>query len=192
MKTIRKIVAVGLAALLIVGGGVSAFAQGGNGAKLNQATNQTNVNTRLNRGGSTLAQKVAELTGRTVESVIQERTTTQKTYGTIANEAGKLEEFKDVMLAEKKARVQELVNLGRMTQDQANEFLTNLEQNMVNCDGTGSQGLGKNAGGLGMGQGKVGGQGRGTGQGLLGSKFKVFNLGGISQPCYKDFDLINF
>ena len=51
---------------------------------------------------NTPAEAVAGLTGKTVESVIAERSETGKTYGTIANEAGKLTEYKAEILEIKK------------------------------------------------------------------------------------------
>lgn len=113
----------------------------------------------------TPAQAVAGLTGRTEESVIDERAETGSTYGTIADEAGKLEEFKDAMLEIKKDRLAESVESGRLTQEQADEVLARIEANLENCDGTGSQRIGQ-AAGAGFGGGN--GQGQGNGQGMMG------------------------
>ena len=120
----------------------------------------------------TPAQAVAGLTGKTEQSVIAERADTGKTYGTIANEAGKLEEFQDEMLEMKKDVLDARVAAGTLTQAQADEILADIEENQANCDGTGSARIGQKAGagfgsmnGQGQGQGRGQGQGNGMGQG---------------------------
>lgn len=113
----------------------------------------------------TPAEIVAGLTGKTVEEVSSEKTETGKTYGTIANDAGKLQEFKDEMLESKKAILDERVKEGLMTQEQANEILAAIETNQANCTGTGNGGIGRQ---FGAGFGKMMGQGQGRGQGGCG------------------------
>jgi len=117
---------------------------------------------------NTPAQAVAGLTGKTEESVIAQKAETGETYGTIASEAGKLEEFKNEMLEIKKDTLAERVAAGTMTQAQADEVLANLTENQATCDGTGSERIGQKSGaGFGMmnGQGQGGGMGQGRGQG---------------------------
>lgn len=111
------------------------------------------------------AEAVSGLTGKTVESVIAERMETKKTYGTIANEAGKLEEFKSEILEIKKAVLAERVKAGTLTQEKADEIIAALEQNQVNCDGTGlgSARMGQK---LGAGFGRMNGRGQGRGMGM--------------------------
>lgn len=112
--------------------------------------------------GKTPAEITAGLTGKTVEQVTAERAA-GKTYGTIANEAGKLEEFKAQTLEQKKAILDQRVADGNLTQDQADAIYNSLKSNQAICDGTGSAAIGKNAGaGLGLGLG----QGQGMGQGM--------------------------
>jgi hypothetical protein len=125
----------------------------------------------------------SELTGKTTADLTKERAS-GKTYGTIAKEAGRLEEFKSKMLEERKAILDQRVKEGRLTQAQADEAYNTIKNNQAGCDGTGSakigqkynasfgqgkgQGLGqKQVKGLkdGSGQGKKMGQGRGQGQG---------------------------
>ena len=124
----------------------------------------------------TPAQAVAGLTGKTEESVITQKVETGKTYGTLASEAGKLEEFKDEMLEIRKDALAAKVAAGTMTQAQADEIWAAIEENQANCDGTGSARIGQKAGaGFGSmngqgqgkrnGQGQVGGMGQGRGQG---------------------------
>ncbi len=120
---------------------------------------------------STPAEAAAGLTGRTVESVIEERTQTGKSYGTITSEAGKLEEFQDEMLEMRKDALQERVAAGTMTQERADSILAAMEQNQANCDGSAAGGLGRRMGGgtgcLGTGTGGMGmraGGGQGFGR----------------------------
>lgn len=107
---------------------------------------------------SSPADAVAGLTGQTVESVITERSETGKTYGTIANEAGKLEEFKAENLQIKKDALAEKVKAGTMTQARADEIIAAIEKNQVNCDGTGSARIGQM---MGAGFGGMNGNGQG-------------------------------
>lgn len=109
---------------------------------------------------------VSKLTGKTVDVLYQERAQ-GKTYGTIAKEAGKLDEFKDEMLKSKKEILDERVKEGRLTQAQADEIYNSIKNNVANCDGTGSQRLGQKYGvGFGNGQGRGQGNGAGLGQGM--------------------------
>lgn len=125
------------------------------------------------------AEAVAGLTGRTLESVTQERAETGNTYGTIANQAGVLTEFQAEVLEIKKDRLQSRVEAGTMTQERADAIIEAAEENQANCDGSGSARIGQNQGagfgaGSGMGQGhgasqrlgKGSGQGNGAGAGL--------------------------
>lgn len=114
------------------------------------------------------AEVVAALTGKTVEGVISERHETGNTYGAIADESGKLDEFKAEMLELKKDVLANKVKNGTMTQERADEIIAAMEQNVANCDGTGSGrvGLGMGAGFGGMnGRGHNGGAGFGRGFG---------------------------
>lgn len=113
---------------------------------------------------NTPAEAAAGLTGKTVESVIEEKTETGKTYGTIAKEAGKLTEFKNEILEMKKDILDEKVKNGIITQERADEIITALKENQANCDGTGSARVGQKMG-AGFG-GNGGGMGRGQGKGL--------------------------
>lgn len=108
----------------------------------------------------TPADIAAGLTGKSVEALNQERAA-GKTYGTIAKEAGKLEEFKSQMLEQKKVVLDQRVAEGRLTQERADAIYNSIKTNQANCDGTGNAQIGKNAG-VGFGQG----QGNGMGKGL--------------------------
>ncbi|PKM83230.1 MAG: hypothetical protein CVU89_00280 [Firmicutes bacterium HGW-Firmicutes-14] len=109
--------------------------------------------------GTTPADIAAGLTGKTVEELRTERAA-GKTYGTIAKEAGKLEEFKVQMLEQKKAILEQRVNDGRLTPEKAEEILNAIEENQASCDGDGKASIGKKYG-AGFGQGSGMGQGRG-------------------------------
>ena len=114
----------------------------------------------------TPADIVAGLTGKTVEEVTQERIA-GKTYGTIAEEAGKLEEFKSETLQQKKGILDQRVKDGSLTQSEADEIYNSIATNQATCDGKGSAGIGRmNGAGFGQGRGQGMGQGRGQGRGM--------------------------
>lgn len=109
----------------------------------------------------TPADITAGLTGKSVASLNQERAA-GKTYGAIAKEAGKLEEFKSQMLEQKKLILDQRVTEGKLTQEKADAIYNSIQENQANCNGTGNAKIGKNAG-AGFGQGNGMGQGLGAG-----------------------------
>ncbi|RJE49171.1 MULTISPECIES: DUF2680 domain-containing protein [unclassified Dehalobacter] len=111
----------------------------------------------------TPADIAATVTGQTLDQVTQERAE-GKTYGTIAQEAGKLNEFKTQMLEQKKTVLEQRVKDGTLTQQQADQILTRIQNNQALCDGTGNAGIGQGTG-AGFGQGKGNGLGRGNATG---------------------------
>lgn len=119
--------------------------------------------TALAAGPCTPADAAASLTGRDVEDVIRERMETGKTFGAIAAEAGKLEEFKQKVLDAKEQILSEDVEKGVVTQEEADDILEAVKERQAFCDGTGS-GCGR--GGYGSGcRGYGGGYGRGLSRG---------------------------
>jgi len=147
MKNIKKLIAV-LAAVGVLGAAGVAFA----------AT------------AKTPAEIVSGLTGKTVEDLYAERST-GKTFGTIAGEAGKLDEFKAQMLEQKKAILDQRVADGILTQEMADQIYNNIKNNQAACDGTGNAAIGQKYGagfgqGCGFGRGMNGGQGAGRGAGM--------------------------
>lgn len=116
----------------------------------------------------TPAEAVAGITGQTVESVVAEKVETGKTLGEIADEAGKLDEFKAERLEMKKDKLAAQVSNGTITQEKADAILKAIEDNQANCDGTEAAKIGKNLGAKfnsnSEGQG-TGGANRGTGLG---------------------------
>lgn len=123
----------------------------------------------------TPADIAAEVTGQSVETVTEQRISSGKSYGTIANEAGKLDEFQSQMLEQRKAILDERVQSGYLTQEQADQIYEAMKNNQATCNGQGLKagGCGWGAGcGLGLGQGNGsaagfgnrGGRGMGAGQ----------------------------
>lgn len=113
----------------------------------------------------TPAEIYADLKGITVEEAYLEKSG-GTCYGTLAQEAGRLDEFKANMLANRKAALQDRVVQGKLTEQQADLMLQNMEQRMSECSGTGSGAcgaLGKAMGGSGKSRGASGaGKSRGA------------------------------
>lgn len=117
----------------------------------------------------TPAEIVSNLTGKTIDELYKEHAA-GKTYGTIANEAGKLDEFKAQMLDQKKAILDERVKNGTLTQEQEDQILSAIKSNQATCDGTG---LNRGAGfGYNMGKGNGQGLRNGNGRGFQMRQFK--------------------
>ena len=115
----------------------------------------------------TPAAAAAGLTGRTEESVAAERQESGKTWGAIAAEAGKLDEFKAEMLELRGEELASQVASGAITQERATEIMTAIEANQAVCDGTGAARTGQAFGAcFGGGEGCGAGQGQGCGSGL--------------------------
>ena len=117
----------------------------------------------------TPAEAVAGLTGRTTQSVIDERKESNKPYGAIAAEAGQLDNFKAEMLEIQKDRLNAQVKAVKITQEEADDILAKIEENQAECDGSESAhkgsgyGFGKGSGNKGR---KMQGAGKGDGAGL--------------------------
>ncbi len=108
--------------------------------------------------GKTPAEVVSGLTGKTIESVYAERSS-GKTMGTIAKEAGKLEEFKAQMLEQKKAVLEQRVKDNIISQERADEIYNTIKNNQANCMGEGGARMGQKEG-LSFGRGAGKGMGR--------------------------------
>jgi len=102
----------------------------------------------------TPAEILAGLTGKSVESVVTEKTEAGGTYGVLADGYGVLEQFKSQALEQKKAYLDERVAAGTMTQEQADAIIAAIESHQADCDGTGTGGTGA---GLGAGFGRMSG-----------------------------------
>ena len=89
------------------------------------------------KGSNDVANSVAKVTNKTVEEVEAERNTSEKTYGQIAAEADKLEEFKLERQKISEERLKEKVANGQITQERANEISKARNEHMESCDGSG-------------------------------------------------------
>ena len=108
---------------------------------------------------------LAGMTGKTVEEITQERFDEDKTYGEIAAEAGKLDEFKEELFEQKKEIIEERVAEGSLSRENADEILERIENNQANCVGNGERGSGMMGGfGFKFGNGSGGGRGNGFGR----------------------------
>ena len=85
----------------------------------------------------TSAEVYSVLNGVTTEEAYALRKSTGKTFGMLALEAGKSEEFKSIILKMKKDKINESVVSGEITQEEADALLAKLETNIANCNGTG-------------------------------------------------------
>lgn len=117
-------------------------------------------------GATTPAGIAAGLTGKSVEEITTLKTE-GTTYGAIAKDAGKLDEFKAQMLEQKKLILDQRVEKGILTQDQADQIFATMESNLANCDATGKAGIGQKNG-LGFGSGMGRGMGQNNGERLGG------------------------
>ena len=127
------------------------------------------------------AEIAAGLTGKSVEDVTKDRVS-GKTYGTIAKEAGKLDQFKAQMIEQRKAQLDQSVKAGTITQERADTLYNAMKANQAVCDGTGTSGLGMGngsgcgvAGGCGMSNGQGRGAGKGMGQGMGSGRGRGLN-----------------
>ncbi len=139
MKSLKRFAVMGIVVLFLFAGVATAFAA---------------------MRHSSPAEAVAKLTGRDVQAVIDERAETDKTYGSIAGEAGVLEEFRAERLETKKEILDSHVADGTLTQEKADAIMDRISANQAYCDGTGN-GCGR--GGIGCGMGVGFGQGNGNG-----------------------------
>lgn len=113
----------------------------------------------------TPASIVARLTGRTIKDVINEKMETGKTYGTIAKENGKLDEFKEECLKIKEKVLKDNVEKGLLSQAEADSILAAIKANQAICDGDGTGYCGNQGYGNGYGKGKGWNTGNNAGKG---------------------------
>ncbi|MBO1263421.1 hypothetical protein J3A84_00010 [Proteiniclasticum sp. SCR006] len=96
---------------------------------------------------------LAGVTGKTMEEIAEERYVEGKTYGEIAAEADKLDEFKEELFEQKKEIIEERVAEGGLSREYADEYLERIEDNQATCFGSGERGRGM-MGGLRFGGGR--------------------------------------
>lgn len=77
---------------------------------------------------NTPAEAVAGITGQSLEDVLNKRYESGKPYGEIAYEEGKLEEFQEEMLEIRKGDLQEAVERGELTQEEADIMIKRMEE----------------------------------------------------------------
>ena len=121
---------------------------------------------------SSPAEILSRLTGTSVERLYESKGNMR--FGELAEQEGVADEFRQEMLANKKAMLDKKVSEGTLTQEQADEMYKNMVENQGSCDGTGihrgerNLGLGMGAGmGRGNGNGEKVGGGNGFGNGHM-------------------------
>ncbi|WP_124065496.1 hypothetical protein [Clostridium sp. E02] len=114
----------------------------------------------------TPAEAVSGITGKTLDEIITERRS-GKTYGSMADEAGKLDEFQQALADIHEDRLNEKVADGTLTQEQADTQLTAIRERQAVCDGNGN--------GAGNGYGTGGCNGNGMGNHRRGNGFGYRN-----------------
>lgn len=102
----------------------------------------------------TPAEAVSGITGKTLDEVTAERKS-GKTYGSMAAEAGKLNEFQQAVVDIHEDRLNEEVADGTMTREQADAQLAAIRERQAACNGSGN----------GAGAGNCTGTCTGTGKG---------------------------
>lgn len=106
---------------------------------------------------------LSDISGQPVEDLRDKRLEGEP-YGAIAQDYGKLDQFRDQMIEQKKAILQQRVEDGHLTPEQAEEIESSLG---TVCDGEGGGSCGQGYG-IGFGRdfsGRKDGQGRGLGRG---------------------------
>ena len=167
MKNFRKVTIIAAAVLVIGATGITGFAAS---------------------AYQTPAEALAGITGQTVESLLAERQDTDKTYGQIAADAGKLDEFKAEAMEMKRDRLNAQVAEGRITQEKADTIIKTIEERQMDCDGSGCERVGQKEGarfgmngeGQGLGNRNNGeglGQRHGQGQGQGGMRLQDGSCG---------------
>lgn len=106
---------------------------------------------------------LAGITGKSVEEIEEEHFKEGKMLYEIAEEEGKLDEFRSEVLEQKKEVIEERVKEGSLSRERADEVLENIENGIGPCGGGAGQnyGMGFRRGmGRGMMNGGFGGFGR--------------------------------
>lgn len=106
---------------------------------------------------------LAGITGKTVEEIEEEHFEDGKMLYEIAEEEGKLDEFRNEVIEQKKELIEERVLEGSLSRERADEILENIENGIGPCGG----GLAGQNNGLGFGRGMMG-RGRGMMNGSFG------------------------
>lgn len=83
------------------------------------------------------AKILSELTGKSINEIIEERVNEDKTYGKIALENGVLEELQEKNIEQMKTNLNEKVETGAVSKEEADTIISNRENSIKNCDGSG-------------------------------------------------------
>jgi hypothetical protein len=107
---------------------------------------------------------LAGMTGKTVEEITERKAQENLTYGAIAAEEGKLDEFKVELLEQKREMMEERVTEGDLEKEDADAILERIQERQETCIGEGNPGEGMMEGsGVKFGNGPEDGQGNGNG-----------------------------
>ena len=127
------------------------------------------------------AETLSKLTNKSIETILETKNKLNVTFGEIAKENGVLSEFQKANLEQKEQILNDRVNKGLITKEQADDILDRIKENQKNCDGTGNNGDGlglglgsnnKNSGGNGSGNGSNANNGGHHGQGKSSGQLK--------------------
>ena len=106
---------------------------------------------------------LAGMTGKTTEQIVEKKAMENKSYGAIAAEEGKLEEFKVEIMERKREVIQERVAEGILEQEDADAILERIQERQETCIGEGNVGEGMMKGlGTRLGNGPQNGEGKGA------------------------------
>lgn len=78
---------------------------------------------------------LSEMTGKTVEQIVEKRAEENKSYGAIALEEGILDEFKAERAEQKKEAIQERVTEGNLGQEEADQIMERIQEHQEACVG---------------------------------------------------------
>ena len=84
---------------------------------------------------SSPAEILSRITGTSVEKLYESKGSMR--FGELAEQEGIADEFRQEMLANKKAMLDKKVSEGTLTQEQADEMYKNMVENQGTCDGAG-------------------------------------------------------
>ena len=96
--------------------------------------------------GSTSAEIYSEVAGITTEEAYSLRQEEGKTFGELAEENGVLEEFVDKMVEDKITKIEDKVDQGSLTQEEADTYIAKIKENAENCDPSNPAKLGQKIG----------------------------------------------
>jgi len=120
------------------------------------------------------AQIASDVTGKTIEQIMETKFETGKTYGQICYDENSWEEFRNEMLKYKKEFLDEKVKEGILTKEEADEIYGNIEESQEYCTENGTFGI---RNGRANGSGIMGNSAGGNGFGMMKFKNNVNGYG---------------